>query len=271
MKEIIEKYKKQFKEVLNDLKTPGKRYRQIPNILTGSRLLAPFVIIPSVITGNFVLAGISTALFATTDLFDGLVARTLHITSEFGKDLDAFTDKIFVGTLMISLIFTNPFYIAPLIMEATIAGININKKIKNRNPESHMIGKVKMTSLYALIALGFLNMYFKVPPALINTLFASTLGLQVATIADYSKKSDNGNIEEVEEQEKIESLEDIEIKEETKEKVKEKEQTITQKYLGEYRNLREVVLKEKSLEEQKTIINNNIKINQKKNNQSVTE
>lgn len=263
MKEILEKYKQQFKEVINDLKTPGRRYRQIPNILTGSRLLSPFIIIPSVITGNFALAGLSTALFATTDLFDGMVARKLGVTSEIGKDLDAFTDKVFVGTLLISLVIANPVYLLPLIMESTIAGINVNKKIKNQNPESHLIGKVKMTSLYVLIALGYINMYVKVPQAILNTLFISTIGLQTATTIDYAKTN---NIKEINDEKieinSVEHIEDDNQVELQNEKVK--EQTITEKYLSEYRNLREIVTQQKGQEETENI-NDDIKIHIKKN------
>lgn len=265
MKKIMEKYKIQFKEVLNDLRTPERRYRQIPNILTGSRLLSPFVIIPSVITGNFALAGISTALFAMTDLFDGLVARKLEITSEFGKDLDAFTDKLFVGTLLISLVITNPFYAMPLLMEIAIAGINVNKKINNQKAESHMIGKVKMTSLYTLIALGYMNMYVKVPPELLNTLFVSTIGLQTAAVVSYSKNDNKINTDVIE-AEKVNNkeVENLITEEEHKEKTKEKEETLTAKYLKQYRQLRNEALSEKIMDEQEIKTDESVKVNVKK-------
>lgn len=67
----------------------------------------------------------------------------MEITSELGKTLDAVSDKVFVRTLIISLLFTNPAYFIPLVLECSIAGINIYKDIKDKNPESHMIGKVK--------------------------------------------------------------------------------------------------------------------------------
>ena len=43
-------YKIKFKEAFTDLKTKGRRHKQIPNILTTSRLLAaPVFIIPAAI------------------------------------------------------------------------------------------------------------------------------------------------------------------------------------------------------------------------------
>lgn len=240
MKEIWEKYKKQFKEAWKQLKTPGERRKQIPNILTSSRLLAPFVIIPSVAMGNFPLAGISTLIFSATDLVDGFIARKLNITSELGKDLDAFSDKIFVGTLMISLLFTNPMYFIPFLLEGTIAGININKKIKNENPESHMIGKVKMTSLYFLIATGFINMYISVPSLLTNLLYASTIGLQALTICDYAKPTKEDKTASVDKKEIMDEEILSNEKELSKEEL-EKKKTLRERHLEEYRDFRKIL------------------------------
>lgn len=246
MKEIMRKYKEQFKEALQQLKTPGERKKQIPNILTASRLLAPFVIIPSVAIGNFAIAGISTLLFSATDMVDGYLARKLGSTSELGKDLDATTDKVFVGTLMLSLIITNSVYLIPFILEGTIAGINIYKKIKDKNPESHMIGKVKMTSLYLLIASGFLNMYLKVPTELITTLFVSTVGLQTATAIDYSiTKSDKKNAEKT----NINNIQNDELKNVAAKEENLNKNTINEKRLNEYKELRDILMNSKELEE----------------------
>ena len=247
MSKIIDKYKQQFKEAWKQLKTPSERKKQIPNILTATRLLAPFVIIPSVATGNFIVAGISTLLFSATDMMDGFLARKMNTTSDLGKDLDAVTDKVFVGTLMISILLTNPMYIVPLILEGTIATININKKIKNKNPESHMIGKVKMTSLYILIALGFINMYIHIPSILVNLLYTSTIGLQALTIYDYAKKSDekfeNNSIEEVK---IIES-------EKHKEDTKLKEKTLTENHLEKYKFYKILLQEQMKIEKQKEL------------------
>ena len=250
MKELIEKYKKQIKEAIEQLKTPGERKKQIPNILTATRLLAPFIIIPSVATGNFVTAGISTLLFSATDMVDGYIARKLKITSDLGKDLDAFSDKLFVGTLMISLLLTNPIYSIPLVLEGTIAGININKKLKNKNPESHMVGKVKMTVLYFLLACGFVNMYISIPEALINSLFLGTIGLQALTIGDYAKG--------IKEKTSLKEKNDIEVtkeleNEEEKENVISKEKNITQEYLEKYKFYRILLQEQQKLENEKNL------------------
>lgn len=198
MKDVFEKYKEQFYDALHQLKTKGTRKKQIPNILTASRLMSPFIILPSIITGNFILAGISIFVFSATDLVDGYLARKFEATSDFGKDLDAVTDKIFVGTLLASLVFINPIYSIPLILEGKIAAININKKLDNKDPKSHMIGKVKMTSLYIMIASCFANMYIPIPPIIMESLYIGTVGLQVLTTYTYSKENRINYSEDIE-------------------------------------------------------------------------
>lgn len=267
MKDILKKYKELLEEALEQLKTPGERKKQIPNILTTSRLLAPFVIIPSVATGNFLVAGISTLIFSSTDLVDGFLARKMEITSELGKTLDAVSDKVFVGTLIISLLFTNPAYFIPLVLEGSIAGINIYKDIKDKNPESHMIGKVKMTSLYLLLATSFMNLYIEVPQILINSLFVGTTGLQIFTICDYAKKNNNKEENNIIEDEMIENKiveEDNDIKEKIKQK--EYQQTLTQEHLKKYRCYKELIAEQKRFEAKKEMQKNNefIKINIRK-------
>jgi len=238
MKNITNRYKHQLEEALNEIRTPGLRKKQIPNILTATRLLAPFIIIPSVVTGNFALAGISTILFSATDLVDGFIARKLNATSDLGKDLDAATDKVFIETLMISLIVTNVFYLLPFIMESIISSINIIKKIKNKNPETAMIGKVKMTSLYLLVALGFINMYLPTPEILFNLLYLTTLGLQAITIKKYCSKDKNNYTNNT----KVKEIENIE------ENSKDNQKTMTQKRIEKYKNLRRIIEEQKNIE-----------------------
>lgn len=188
MKEYIQEYIKLIRIAWKELKTPVSRRKQIPNILTSLRLLSPFIIIPMVATGNLLAAGVSTLLFSTTDLLDGFLARKLKLTSKLGKDLDAVTDKIFVGTLITSLLITNVIYIVPLMLEIVIAGINIHKKLNNQKTHSSMIGKIKTTSMYVLIVIGFINMYIPISNILINLLYETTIGLQALTIHGYCKE-----------------------------------------------------------------------------------
>ncbi len=182
--EVLNHYKKLIDEALNDLKTPGKRHKQIPNILTALRLFAPLVILPVAATGNIPLTLGIAAGFALTDAADGVIARTFHLQSELGKDLDAVTDKIFSTTLLAAAAFANPLLLLNIGLEGVISLINTDKKLKGYETSSTMTGKLKTWALFGLTILGI------AAPALneagiINLLSVGTAGLQALTATSY--------------------------------------------------------------------------------------
>ncbi len=179
-----EKYKKLIKEALDELKDKDKRYKQIPNILTTSRLLAPFIIIPSAIAGNVVLTGALAATFALSDMVDGYVARKYHLQSELGASLDAITDKVFAGTLLIASSIINPYLLINLALELGIAGININEELRDNKAKSNIVGKLKTWFVFILSGLGIVSKGLNID-GLLKALAGVTGILQVATIASY--------------------------------------------------------------------------------------
>lgn len=227
LKKIKDKYKEQIHEAISDLKTKGKRKQQIPNLITASRLLAPLVIIPPALMGNLPLAGILTCCFAATDGVDGFLARKWHATSDLGRDLDAITDKVFAGTLLITLSFSNPALLVTLGFEGAIGAINAYSKSKGNEPRTAIIGKAKTASLSALIVASFANSFVNFPSNVIPFLFGSTTALQAITTATYAKKHFiKEKIKMRKSNEDTKSL--IETEEEDKEKVKSKEKTLEQ-------------------------------------------
>ena len=99
MKEYWQYFIKNVKIIISDLKSKDKerRRKQIPNTLTLIRgFLAPFTIIPAVLNKNLYLAFALIAVCGLTDCFDGWYARKYNAQSEFGADLDAICDKLFV-------------------------------------------------------------------------------------------------------------------------------------------------------------------------------
>lgn len=190
MKEQIEKYKQLFSLMLQDLKTQGKRHKQIPNILTLSRLTAPLIIIPLFITGHFMAAFYSIAAFSLTDALDGFMARTFHLTSELGRDLDAAADKLFAATLLISLSTVNPIYLISLLMEVVIGSICANKKINKIDIRTCKIGKLKTILLDGSIVLGMGSILLEFSPILLNVLCGVTTLLQMKTATEYIKVND---------------------------------------------------------------------------------
>lgn len=185
MKKQLEKYKELFSLMLDDLKTKGKRHKQIPNILTILRLFAPIVVIPAFITGNIPFALISVAVFSLTDAADGFIARTFHLTSELGKDLDTVADKLFSATLLISLMTINPLYIISLVLEIIIGSICSYKKVKNIDIRTCKIGKIKTVLLDIFVVMGIGSLLIDLSPLLINIMSIITGVLQISTMGEY--------------------------------------------------------------------------------------
>lgn len=187
MKEQLEKYKKLFSLMFDDLKTQGNRHKQIPNILTMMRLFAPIIIIPSFVIGNIPFALGSVAAFALTDALDGFIARTFKLTSELGKDLDAVADKLFAATLLISLSTINPIYIFSLTLEAVIGGICSYKKLHRIDIKTCKLGKVKTILLDFFVVMGMGSLLINLSPLLLNMMGITTGIFQILTIKEYIK------------------------------------------------------------------------------------
>ena len=83
----------------------------IPNLLTLSRIPIVFMIVGllylETVAGAATLALIIFFLGALTDWLDGYFARRMGLVSNFGKLMDALTDKIFITGTLISLLALN--------------------------------------------------------------------------------------------------------------------------------------------------------------------
>ena len=188
IKNVLISYKKLIKEAINDLKTKGKRHKQIPNLLTSTRLIAaPFFIIPAAMQENILLLAIFVTVFSLTDFVDGYIARKYDLVSELGKDLDAICDKVFALSLLIAASIFNPILLCNLIAELIIAGINIREKIHNREPHSLLVGKIKTWALYPLLGLSFINEIVNIKDVF-DIFLAAATSMQMLTIASYIVK-----------------------------------------------------------------------------------
>lgn len=223
------------KEALNK----ETRKKQIPNMFTASRLLAPFFIIPAALTGNIILTGIFTSMFALTDAADGYFARKYDATSEFGRKLDPITDKIFAGSLLFPLVFYNPITIINLLGELVIALINTRSELNNNTPHTIFIGKIKTASLYLAIVLNYLTIALGLNPAIINFLNITTALLQTSTACKYYKIDNKQKQENFTKNENNNVMEEIENN-------NEKKNTISNKH----------ILNPTSIEEQITALEN---------------
>lgn len=181
IKEFIELFKDAYKELRSD-----KWYRQIPNILTASRLIAPIIILILSILGNITSCIIALILFSLTDLLDGIIARKFNLKSNFGALLDTIADKVFCITLMIPLIVNYPFYSINILLEVIIGIINTRSYLLNKDVKSILSGKFKMWILFGSIILGYSCIYLNLTN-LIPFISVFILGVvQSKVIVDYN-------------------------------------------------------------------------------------
>jgi CDP-diacylglycerol--glycerol-3-phosphate 3-phosphatidyltransferase len=105
------------------LRQPYASYRvvNLPNLLTLSRIpilfgIVAFLYLP--FTGASTIAFVLFVIGALTDWADGYVARKQGIVSNFGKLMDALTDKVFMVGLFISLLALGvlPAWVLPLLL-----------------------------------------------------------------------------------------------------------------------------------------------------------
>lgn len=201
MKEFWEYFKKNIKQVINDLKSKDKekRRKQIPNVLTLTRgVFAPITIIPAVICNKLYLAFSLIAIYALTDSFDGWYARNRDAQSEFGALLDSICDKLFVLTLAFPLVFAyTKWIIGILILEIIISMINTYSKLKGNSVKSSIMGKIKTIVLDVSIALCYLNFILPVPEVLLGIFTVMANVLQIASIVGYYKVCRKQNKEKI--------------------------------------------------------------------------
>lgn len=158
----------------------NKLKKRLPNILTRSRFIAPFIIIPIALS-NLTIALIATILFALTDAFDGYFARKWNAYSDYGRLLDPICDKMFAIGVAVPILITNPLLIiSTIILECSIAIINLNSSSKNNKPKSTYLGKFKTAILSLNLILNYLGIV-NIPLTLFTNL------TQLTTAIDYYK------------------------------------------------------------------------------------
>jgi len=75
--------------------SPDSRLRWLaPNLITAANIAAGFLSMLAASEGQFESAVYLLILAVLLDLFDGRVARRLNVTSDFGQELDSFSDAV---------------------------------------------------------------------------------------------------------------------------------------------------------------------------------
>lgn len=181
MGEVIVNFFKDFRKEFKSIKKKEIK-RQIPNLLTLSRGLAPIVIIPAILFNKLYFVIILLIIFTLTDFLDGKIARKYNLVSEFGVKLDAVCDKIFAISLIIPAIINHGIFIFNFVMEIAISYTNLLSYSKGNNPRSTIIGKIKT----ALLSLTLILAYIPNMNNLVIFIFSLiTIICQVITLIKY--------------------------------------------------------------------------------------
>jgi CDP-diacylglycerol---glycerol-3-phosphate 3-phosphatidyltransferase len=128
---------------------------------TGLRVVACPVVMALVLTGSDTAAAIVFLLAATTDWFDGRLARRWGVTTRLGAFLDTTADKLLVTTALIALVSVHRAspWVALVIIgrEFTILGLRVAVESGGRRFETSMLGKWKATVQFVAIAVAILR------------------------------------------------------------------------------------------------------------------
>ncbi len=181
MKELATSFINDFKKQIKEIKK-GHIKKQIPNMLTFSRALAPLIIIPTILLGRVDIACGALVFFAITDFLDGRLARKLKCVTEFGVKLDAVCNKIFAFGIIIPAMLKYPVLLINLVLELCISYINILSESKDNHPNSNMPGKIKTVFLSITLILAYMpkisNLY-----VLLGSIITSML--QITAFVEY--------------------------------------------------------------------------------------
>lgn len=185
IEEYLEKYKKEFKQLFEDISHKDTFYKQIPNLLTLSRAIGIIPINILFLTGNVIPAFILTGLLLSTDFFDGKIARKYNLESKFGADLDAFCDKIMVGGFIIPLVISNPMVIFNIMLELGISIVNVLGRMKGVDTKTVKEGKIKTWFLSLTILISYLSKFLGWSPVIALCSSLLTVGVQSVTMERY--------------------------------------------------------------------------------------
>ena len=163
-----------------------KLKKQLPNIITLSRIISLVVGFILFMKGNMILSLIFYIYGAISDSIDGYLARRLNAYSKFGQYLDAISDKLyFLSLIIILLINKKNLIILPLVMEIIISVINYLIVKRNKKVFTERIGKFKTTLLIITLLVALLSIKIKIFNCLYIILLVLTTYFHIETICAY--------------------------------------------------------------------------------------
>lgn len=192
LKSLKEKTSERWEKFKN-----SKFAKQIPNIITWVRIGASIAAPICFLSGH---PGGAVSLWiggAASDAIDGFAARKLDAITEFGRKLDAVSDKIFALSILApSIISGNFFMLVPLVFEALISCINLKGQKLGFEPQTTKVGKRKTVWLFITLIASLISLSAPLaiaPPIkyfILTLMFGRTTYLQVKTFKEYKEYFD---------------------------------------------------------------------------------
>ena len=154
----------------------------IPNLLTLIRfILIPFIY-ASVLSKHYLTGLIIFTISALTDVLDGYIARKYNLVTDFGKMMDAISDKLLTNSVLIILACSGKVstIVAVVIIVRDIVVDSIKMVIGNKGAAVAAIGIAKAKTATLMVGI-VLTLFYNLPFELFN-LRVSDFLLAVAAI-----------------------------------------------------------------------------------------
>ena len=116
---------------------------------------------------KYIIAGVLFIVASITDFIDGYVARKYNMVTDFGKMIDAISDKILTNTLIVVLACDNLVHpvIAVIIIARDIVVDSIKMLIGNKGKAVAAIGVAKLKTATLMVGLT-LKLFYDLPLSL---------------------------------------------------------------------------------------------------------
>lgn len=170
--------------------------RQLPHILTISRLAASPFVVWLLLRSRFEEALLITVVAGATDWLDGFLARRLRASGKLGAVLDPIADKTLLVTLFLTLGYVRliPAWLILLVVARDVmivVGALLLRSLRNvRQFLPSPLGKVSTFFQIVLVLVVLLEICYKIRTLfwLQRAAFASVALFTVASGADYAQR-----------------------------------------------------------------------------------
>lgn len=165
----------------------------IPNLLSLIRLLmVPVIVYLYCYRQDYGWAAAVLVLSGLTDILDGFIARTFHMTSDLGKMLDPIADKLTQGVTLICLgtRFAPMMFLGlVLVVKEVFTGIHSLRVVQKTGTVKSSDWHGKLVTVLLYVTMGLHILWVDIPGAVTYTLTALCLCLMVFSFIQYLRRN----------------------------------------------------------------------------------